>query len=310
VLRAVATDAAGNTGAASATFTFDRDAPIPGVAFPTAGAFYNAAGFNAGCSTGGGDLCGTATDVGSSITDLRVSVRQGSANYWSGSGFASPTEVLLASIGLPSWTLSFAGSNFAVDGNYTVRAQATDGAGNLGSESRTFTIDNTAPAGTDVQTANKTAGIAGRAEQGDTVTFTFSEQMSAPSIVAGWDGTARNIVVRILNGTGQGNDLLAFYDATNTTQLPLGTVDLGDKTYNSANGNTVVTFGASGTASTMTISGSQIVIILGTASATTVGTVTANTAMIWTTATGPTDRAGNPLSTAVVNETGTADREF
>ena len=302
---------AGNGNFTGQTYTIDKTAPTASITFPASGGLYRTATFDSGCSTGGGDFCGSAADE-TSLASVQVSLRQGSGNYWSAatSSFSSSTEILLATIGLPGWTFNYAGTNFPADGPYTLRAEPRDTAGNVGTASVTFTIDNTAPTGTDVQTANKTAGTAGRAEIGDTVTLTFSEQMSSSSMVSGWDGSALNVVVRLQNGTGQGNDSLAFYDATNTTLLPLGTVDLANGGYNTANGNTIVTFGASGTASTMVMSGSQIVFTLGTASSTTVGTVTTNGTMVWTTVTGPTDRAGNPLSTGSVNETGTADREF
>jgi len=308
-----ATNPLGGTGVGNGNFTgesysIDKTPPTATITFPVSGGVYNTAGFNAGCSTPGGDFCGTAADD-VSMSGVAVSVRQGTGNYWNGTAFASSTEVLLAAVGLPSWTFSFTGSNFAADGSYTLRAEPTDMAGNKGTVSTTFTIDNTPPAGTDVQTANKPGGVAGKAEQVDTITFAFSELVIPSSFVSGWDGSTRNVVVRFMNGTGQSNDSLQVYDATNTTLLPLGTVDLGGKDYSTEKGQTILTFGATGTASTMVISGTQIVVTLGTASSANVGTAT-NGTMIWTPAAGPTDRAGNPMSTAAVTETGAADGEF
>ena len=72
------------------------------------------------------------------------SIRQGTGNYWNGTAFASASEVLLAASGTTNWTRSHPAANFPTDGSYTVRAVATDGAGNTGTTSRTFTIDRAA----------------------------------------------------------------------------------------------------------------------------------------------------------------------
>ncbi|MBV9043085.1 MAG: hypothetical protein JOZ68_18985, partial [Acidimicrobiia bacterium] len=53
------------------------------------------------------------------------------------------------------------------------------------------------------------------------------------------------------------------------------------------------TFGASGTASTMTMSGSQVTVTLGTASAGVSPTAVGATQFSWTTSNGATDQAGN-----------------
>jgi hypothetical protein len=109
--------------------------------------------------------------------------------------------------------------------------------------------------------------------------------------------------VRIDNNTPT-NDRLAIRNAANTAQLPLGTVNLGRTDYVFA----TTTFGASGTASTITQSDNAITITLGTASS---GPTTAGFtgSMIWSPATA-TDRAGNAQSTATRTETGTADKDF
>ena len=64
-----AIDAAGNTSAAtSATpWTVDSTGPVNTATFPVNGTTYSAATYNAGCSTGGGDLCGTTSDAVTSV---------------------------------------------------------------------------------------------------------------------------------------------------------------------------------------------------------------------------------------------------
>jgi hypothetical protein len=189
--------------------------------------------------------------------------------------------------------------------SFTVSAQ--DAAGN-GPASGTFsvTVDNTPPTGTDVQTANG-GSTGGKPEAGDTVTLTYSEQIEPVSILAGWGGAAQNMVVRIANAGGTSNDMVTFWNAANTSQLPLGTVNLGRSGY-VAKGATVA-FGATGSASTVVQSGSALTITLGTPGATT-NTVTNTTTMTWTPSASATDRAGNAASTTAATESGAVDKEF
>jgi hypothetical protein len=71
-----------------------------------------------------------------------------------------------------------------------------------------------------------------------------------------------------------------------------------------------VTFGATGTASAMVMSGSTVTIILGTVSnAASVGTAAGNGAMAWTPSATVLDLAGNACTTTVTNETGN-DKDF
>src|SRR5581483_10774249 len=115
---------------------------------------------------------------------------------------------------------------------------------------------------------------------------------------------ATSVVVRVNNG-GLGNDTVTVFNSANTTQLPLGSVNLARIDYTTAN----ITFGATGTASTMTQSRNSITVKLGTQSA--AGTTALGTGtMIWTPSATATDRAGNAESTANVTETGAADKDF
>jgi len=192
------------------------------------------------------------------------------------------------------------------EGSYSYAATVADAAGNTRSQGGySVVVDNAAPAGTAIQAANKTGGIAGRPEAGDTITFTFSEPIDPNSIVSGWTAGATNVVVDILNNASGPRDQLIVTDATNTATLPLGSVDLGRNDYVTAN----TTFGASGTPSTLTQSANAITVVLGTAA---VGARTAagSGTMSWSPATAATDRAGNAVASGAVLETGTADAEF
>jgi hypothetical protein len=195
----------------------------------------------------------------------------------------------------------------AAAGSYAFSLALADGAGNARTQSGfSVVVDNTAPAPTSISTANRTGGFAGRAEAGDTVTLTAGEPLDTISLVAAWEGPSPvSVVVRMTNGSSGGNDSLAFYNAANTATLPLGTVDLGRTDYTDVSR----TFGASGTASALSLSGNDAVVQLGTASGTT--TTASGTGLLrWTPGSGATDRAGNPLATSTLSEPGVSDREF
>jgi hypothetical protein len=197
-----------------------------------------------------------------------------------------------------------AGSSLAA-GSYSYSLTLKDVAGNSKTESGfTVTVNNTAPTGTDVQTVN--AGTtAGLAEAGDKITFTFSKAIDPNSILSGWNSGSTNVVVRLTNGLSTANDTITVYNATNATQLPLGSVNLGAADYTGAD----LTFGATGTASAMVMSGNTITITLGTQSAAAT-TAAATGSMTWTPSASATDAAGNATSTTAVTESGTADKEF
>jgi predicted ribosomally synthesized peptide with SipW-like signal peptide len=186
--------------------------------------------------------------------------------------------------------------------SYGYSLTSTDLASNSGLQTGfSVTVDNTVPSASTLQAANG-GSIVGRPELGDTITYTFSEPIDPQSILAGWTGAATNIVVRINNTA---TDTVLIYNSSNTTQLPMGSVNLARTDYVNANR----TFGASGTPSSMVRSGSTITVTLGTQSG--AGTTAAATGtMTWTPQTTPYDRAGNAMSATAANETGAADKEF
>ena len=146
-VRVRAADAAANTQTPSSrTFTFDATAPASTTTFPAAAGDYNTAGWNAGCPASG--LCGTYSDgAGSGVADVEVSIRQGTGDYWDGSGFTNASEVWnAATLAAGDWSYAFPASSFPANGAYTVRVRAVDDAGNAETAaSRTFTVDTTAP---------------------------------------------------------------------------------------------------------------------------------------------------------------------
>ena len=115
------------------------------------------------------------------------------------------------------------------------------------------------------------------------MTYTYSEAIDPQTVLSGWTGASTNVVARIANNAG--GDLLTIRNAANTAQLPIGSVNLIGSAYVTATRD----FGATGTASTMVLSGATISVTLGTPSGAT-GTQAATGTMAWTptaTVTGP-----------------------
>jgi len=149
-VQGVATDAAGNMEVSGLAATFNYDATPPNttaLSFPVAGGSYNASAWT-------GTITGSASDNFTGVQQEQVSILDNNTHkYWTGSSFASSTEVFrLATLASPgststSWNLSFPSSSFPADGSYRVHALATDEAGNVETLglSATFNYDITAP---------------------------------------------------------------------------------------------------------------------------------------------------------------------
>ena len=187
-------------------------------------------------------------------------------------------------------------------GAKTFTLTATDFVGNVtGPGSAGATVDNTAPAGADTQTTNVSGGTAGKAEIGDTLTLSFSEGMDAESILSTWSGPATTVTVRLVNLSG--SDQLEVWNASNTAQIQVGTIRLGRSNY--------VTSDVSFAASTMTMSGSAVVLTLGVPDLpASIGTVNGNSSILWTPVATMYDWAANPCGTLPVTEGGGNDVEF
>lgn len=277
---------------------------------PTAGgsAIAKTAGGIAGQIKKGGTyyVYANATDTGnpasgvSTVTANVNTITSGSTAVALSAGSFSAGGV---SYGYRSAALT-AGSTLAA-GSYSYSLTLKDVAGNSKTQTGfTVTVNNTAPTGTDVQTVNGGA-TNGLAETGDKITFTFSKAIDANSILSGWNGGSTNVVVRLNDGLSGANDTVAVYSATNATQLPLGSVNLGGADYTAAD----LTFGATGTTSSMTMTANAITITLGTQSAAAT-TAAATGSMTWTPSASATDAAGNGAAATAATESGTVDKEF
>lgn len=239
---------------------------------------------------------------------------------------AGQTAVALSTTGGP-WTVNGTSYNYRnasnltagtlTNGtNYSYSVTATDAdtpTGNFKTGNFTVTGDTVRPQDQAISSANG-GSIAGRMQQNDTLTLTFSESIEPQTILAGWDGTSTNVVVRVTDGVGGGganNDHIEIWDSTNAAQLPLGRVRCGSNAYISGGAGT---FGASGTASTMVLTSSRIVTITFGTSAGTYATV-GNATLIWRSGDTPSavvviDRAGNTVQTGNLAESGGSDPNF
>jgi hypothetical protein len=241
---------------------------------------------------------GTATGDSTTVT----------LNIYSGSA-ANGTPVLTRSVTRSGATWSTSVTTLG-QGTYTAQATQADAGGNTGrSATRTFTIDTTAPTRVSIAAANGT-GTPGQLDEGDTITFTYSEAMLASSILSGWTGTsAATVTVRFFSGT---NDAFTVLDSSGAANVKLDAGTTGGGGVSLASGGYVkntVNFTA-----TLTQSADRrsFVVTLGlpdNASRVQATPVAARN-MVWTPKAGPTDLAGNALaSTATYTETD-SDQDF
>lgn len=198
------------------------------------------------------------------------------------------------------WRSGLRTARSLANGTQTGTMTATDAAANTGTPaSVSVTIDGTAPTATDIGAAN--GGTANRPDTGDTITYTFSEAIDRESILAGWPGTSTEVRVRLTNSSS--SDLVTVWNAANTAQLPVGSLN--------TRRNFILTSTPTVWQATMTRIGAQVVVVLGARlSGNNPLTVTTSAALQYTPTTTMTDRAGNPLTVSTLTEPGTNDRDF
>jgi hypothetical protein len=170
-------------GTNNVTVVADITPPTAAISFPVDGHSYNAAGFNAGCTTAG--VCGTASDA-SGVQSAKISIKRSSdGTYWTGSAFNGTTETFnTTTLATPGGTATNWGYGLSIpaDGTYVVHVQTADTVGNAQSgttyaATSTFTIDRTAPS------------VAVTKVNGTARTFPYSTNQNVTSI-GGTCGTA------------------------------------------------------------------------------------------------------------------------
>jgi hypothetical protein len=170
------TDATTNTGSATTTVTKDTTIPITAsVTTPANNAVFRAATVPAGFSGSAADNSGGAGLAANSTT---FTLQRPNGDYWTGTTWQSGVFTLgtthsatsgstsvtwTSAAAMPDWTA-------AADGTYTVRASATDKAGNgLNGTAVSFTLDNTRPT-----TASVTTPVDSATYQAAAVPATFA----------------------------------------------------------------------------------------------------------------------------------------
>jgi hypothetical protein len=263
-LRAVTIDVAGNPNT-SATVTnrrVDNTAPTAGLTDPGSPLRQTVT------------LNATATDTGGSgVLNVAIERSPTGAGTWTNicTDATSPYSC--------SWN-----TTGVTDGGYDLRAVTTDNAGNSTNSSLVVNrvVDNTAPTATNIQTANVGA-TAGLPEQGDTMTFTFSEQIAPGTIVGGWNGTGTQTVTVTMDTLNH----LSIAGAT----LVNGFVTLGGTGY--VNSGKTVVFSNS----TISQSGATVTLTLGTPDKTQFLSAGSAGQTSWPVAAALTDIAGNAITT-------------
>jgi hypothetical protein len=89
------------------------------------------------------------------------------------------------------------------------------------------TVDNSPVRAVDIQAAGNRNALFGN---GDVFFYTYSQLLAPGSLLNGWDGSSRNVVVRVRNNrvTGRASDHFEIYtDNSWTTQVGVGTVEMG-----------------------------------------------------------------------------------
>ena len=130
---------------------------------------------------------------------------------------------------------------------------------------------------------------------GDTITYTFSEQMDPTSILSGWSG-ASTAVEACFTRPSSSTLVAIATSSTCTTAVNLGSVNLGEGTPHYITSGTV---GLTATMSMATVSGASVVTVTLTSTSASFTANTNKTVWTWTPSASALDLAGNPVSITV-----------
>jgi hypothetical protein len=173
-------------------------------------------------------------------------------------------------------------------------------------------VDNSPLRGYDVQGVNGGAS-AGRLDAGDTIRFTYTDQVNPASVTSGWNGSALAVTLRLrdggLVGLGAKGDTVDVL--RNGAAVNLGSVNLNN---DHIKGGKTAQFNATMTLSPATVNGTTVSVVTITLGALASGgglrTPAGTGLMVWTPSAGVTDLNGLAASTAPASERGVADRDF
>lgn len=221
---------------------------------------------------------------------------------------ASPITQTLSANSSGNWTATPLNLSAFSPGTINYSARATDAAGNIGpAGTATSTKDVSSPTVTGVK-LNNGGSTLGKVEQGDSVTLTFSEPLSANTICSAWTS---NTTTQTQNGNGSSQVVVNISAAdvltvtgTACPSLRIGSVSLGGD-YTS----TALTFAGNNSNGSSLIWNPTVNTLTITLGAGTSGGATLTSTTIfptYTPASGITDIASNPLATTT--QPGTASR--
>jgi hypothetical protein len=222
----------------------------------------------------------------------------------------APTASAFAKVGTdttPGASESFSYTAAAGDGSYRFYTAATDKAGNrqaTPSTPRATTIlDRAVPTAQNIRSDNA-SGSDGKADTGDTVTFTYSEAMSSASMLAGWSGASTQVLVKLVDAANSA-DTLQVWSASNSARLAIANPLALDGDYVPAGGavfRATMVLNAAQSVLTVTLGSLQS----GSVKAASQANFQKNGPLRWTPDTRATDRAGNRVSATAVSKLGTA----
>ncbi|MDX6555690.1 MAG: hypothetical protein QOD86_1885 [Miltoncostaeaceae bacterium] len=296
-LRAIAADGLGGTTTSAAVANVQIDNAPPSISLA-----------NPGSPLGGTvGLAATATDAESGVASVTFQVAPAGTATWTdiGTDAAGPFTA--------SWD-----TTGVANGAYDLRATIVDNAGNTATSAVVASriVQNVvAPAGYDVQATN--AQTPGRLAAGDTITFTWTRQMAAASLIPGWTGIGPTTVyVRLRDGSlaggsDQADVLDVWTNSAATGATGLGTVALkGD--FVSTGGTLTWTGLASLSSPTVNgaSAGAVTISLLASSGSGQLRTSSADAFMIWTPSATATDTSGVAASAQAVSESGVLDRDF
>ncbi len=271
-----ATDNAGNSNNGTVTIKLDKTPPTGSLTGPADGAFVS----------GTIGVFSNSNDTTSGVSAAKFERRPAGSGGWTtiGTDSSSPYSV--------SWNTS------GLSGSYDLRVTTTDNAGNtFTSPTRTVTVDTTDPEPTDVTLHNGPGNTAGKAEEDDYFTITFSEALDVSTLCSEWSGSSSNQssnnVTVTFDNSGSSDEVKFLTKCSN-----IGIVDTNRNYVSSDTSFTSSTVAWNVASRTLTVT-------LGSPSRST-RSGQGNRAPTYRPTSGMTDLAGNPMDTS--SFTGTNSR--
>jgi hypothetical protein len=299
---AQATDSLGNVGTSSTvTFTYTPQ-PTVAITYPVDGTTYG--------SNWTGTITGTASPgAGATVASTAVAIEDTSTTmWWNGTSFASSTQTFGPVTGTTTWLLPLGTGNLTSGDSYSLVAEATDSAGNLGTSSSVsstyFLRTTTAPPTLSITypVDHTTYG----ADWTGTITGTASSNSGASTTIASTEVAIEDTTAsQWWKGSSFSASSQTFVPVSGTTTWMLG---LGPNNLTSGDSYSVVakatdSTGNLGTSSAVTFTyGSTTTTSTTTTSTTTTSTTTTST----TTTTTPTVSGAPDSTTTTVSESPTS----